>query len=148
MTSKIMVDSSVFVEALKGRKTAFYESLVSDKKNEFYINEVILSEYLYYILGVNGGSSPKALQQSNSIPSVLAASSSELSVLADFNILSSNQSFCEVVPQIMSKYNLLPNDAIILATCKLHGITQLASHDSDFIIPCQAEGIELLREEE
>ena len=45
----------------------------------------------------------------------------------------------------MSKYNLLPNDAIILATCKLHGITQLASHDTDFIDPCKAEGIELLK---
>jgi predicted nucleic acid-binding protein len=47
----------------------------------------------------------------------------------------------------MSKYNLLPNDAIILATCKIHNITKLASHDSDFILPCKAEGIELLREE-
>ena len=53
-----------------------------------------------------------------------------------------------MVSMFMANYNLLPNDAIILATCKLHGITQLASHDSDFIIPCQAEGIELLREEE
>jgi predicted nucleic acid-binding protein len=47
----------------------------------------------------------------------------------------------------MVKYNLLPNDAIILATCKLHAITKLASHDRDFIIPCKAEGIELLRED-
>jgi predicted nucleic acid-binding protein len=48
----------------------------------------------------------------------------------------------------MSKYNLLPNDAIILATCKIHGITELASHDADFTIPCGEEGIELLIEKE
>jgi len=43
----------------------------------------------------------------------------------------------------MSKYNLLQNDAIILATSKLHQ-TKLASHESDFIIPCKNENIELL----
>ena len=51
------------------------------------------------------------------------------------------------VSKLMSKYNLLPNDAVILATCKLNNITKIASHDSDFIIPCEAEGIELLRED-
>ena len=51
-----------------------------------------------------------------------------------------------MVPAFMITYNLLP-DAIILATCKIHGITQLASHDSDFILPCAAEGIDLLRED-
>jgi predicted nucleic acid-binding protein len=48
-------------------------------------------------------------------------------------------------PALMSKYNLLPNDAIILAACKFHKIG-LASHDSDFIIPCESENIELLRD--
>ena len=47
----------------------------------------------------------------------------------------------------MAKYNLLTNDAIILATCKIHNITKLASHDSDFVNPCEGEGIELLREQ-
>ncbi len=52
----------------------------------------------------------------------------------------------EEAPELMSKYNLLPNDAIILATCKLYG-TKLASHDSDFIIPCREENIELIRDD-
>jgi len=46
----------------------------------------------------------------------------------------------------MQQYNLLPNDAIILATCKIHNITQLASHDKDFEAACKAEGITLLTE--
>ncbi len=45
------------------------------------------------------------------------------------------------------KYNLLPNDAIILAICKIHGIIQLASHDKDFVEPCKQEGITLLTED-
>jgi predicted nucleic acid-binding protein len=47
----------------------------------------------------------------------------------------------------MAKYNLLSNDAIILATCKLHNIPNLASHDSDFEEACKGEGITLLKEE-
>ena len=141
-----MVDSSVFIEALKGRKTDFYKSLISTNTNQFYINEIILSEYLYYLLAINGGSSPKSLQESKLIKSVFSTSSNELVILKDFILLSSSQEFSEIVPSFMSTYNLLPNDAIILATCKLHGITQLASHDTDFVIPCKQEGIELLTE--
>lgn len=45
----------------------------------------------------------------------------------------------------MSKYNLLPNDAIILGTCILHEIKFLATHDSDFDIAAPAEGIILFK---
>ncbi len=44
----------------------------------------------------------------------------------------------------MKKYNLLPNDAIILSTCKDQNISVLASHDSDFFEACKAEGIRLI----
>ena len=44
----------------------------------------------------------------------------------------------------MTDYNMLPNDAIILAHCKSAGISYLASYDSDFILPCQQEGITLI----
>ena len=122
-TNKIMVDSSVFIEALKGRKTDFYKSLISTNTNQFYINEIILSEYLYYLLAINGGSSLKSLQESKLIKSVFSTSSNELVILKDFILLSFSQEFSEIVPSFMSTYNLLPNDAIILATCKIHGIT-------------------------
>mgnify|MGYP001297363587 CR=1 FL=1 len=45
----------------------------------------------------------------------------------------------------MSKYNLLPNDALILAACKTYNIPALASFDPDFIAPCRGEGIHLLQ---
>jgi len=45
----------------------------------------------------------------------------------------------------MQKHNLLPNDAIILASCKLQDVKVLASHDSDFLKACTAEGIQLIR---
>jgi len=41
---------------------------------------------------------------------------------------------------------LLPNDALILATYKLHGITYLASYDNDFKVACAAGGIKLIQQ--
>ena len=34
--------------------------------------------------------------------------------------------------EIMGKYSLLPNDALIVLACKTHGINKIATFDSDF----------------
>jgi uncharacterized protein len=44
----------------------------------------------------------------------------------------------------MKKHNLLPNDAIILASCKVQDVKLLASYDSDFTKACLSEGIKLI----
>ena len=36
------------------------------------------------------------------------------------------------VLEVMEKYRLLPNDALIAATCKHHGIRKIATFDPDF----------------
>jgi len=144
MNSKIFVDSSVLIETFKGNKVDFYQTLFSDNTNQFFINEIVISEYLYYILGYNAGVSPRTIQQKKQIAITLQAENEQVKILEEFHFLSGNPDFIFEVPKLMSTYNLLPNDAIILATCKLHG-TKLASHDADFIVPCKAENIELLR---
>ncbi len=45
---------------------------------------------------------------------------------------------------MMKKYNLLPNDAIILASCRENKIKVLASYDSDFKTVCKNENIVLI----
>lgn len=145
MTNKIFLDSSILIEPLKGNKVVFYEQLISDLTNELFINDIIASEYLYYILAFSSDVSPKTLQRKNKIREIIQNETEIIRALNNFTFLSSNQSFLSEAPRLMGKYNLLPNDAIILATCKLHG-TKLASHDSDFIIPCKSENIELLRD--
>ena len=144
-TNRIFIDSSVFIEALKGNKKHFYDSLVLKSEHQLFINDIVLSEYLYYILGFNSGLSPRTLQQKKQISNTLKNESDQVSLLEEFDFLSASPNFLLEVPKLMSDYNLLPNDAIILATCKLHG-TKLASHDSDFIIPCKSENVELLRD--
>lgn len=51
----------------------------------------------------------------------------------------------QLAVNFMENFNLLPNDALILASCKHHNIKILASFDPDFEKPCQAEGILLLK---
>lgn len=146
MTNKIFLDSSVLIEYLKGNKIGFYTSLISDLNNDFFINDIVVSEYLYCILGFSSGVSPRTLQQKRKIKETLEKETKIISTIKDFKFISADETIFVVVPEYMSKYNLLPNDAIILATCKLHG-TKLASHDSDFIIPCQSENIELINDQ-
>ena len=53
----------------------------------------------------------------------------------------------EAIPtaiDFMKKHNLLPNDALILASCKWQNVAILASHDSDFNNACSKEGIKLI----
>ncbi len=145
--NRIFIDSSILIEALKGNKVDFYRKLISNIDNENLLNETVVSEYLYFVLGFSAGTSPRTLKERQQISEILSANENLTSILKDFSLINGNVYILKEVPILMATYNLLPNDAIILATCKIHNITKLASHDTDFIIPCKAEGIELLREE-
>jgi len=37
-----------------------------------------------------------------------------------------------VLTDVMYQFNLLPNDALIAATCKFYGIRDIATFDNDF----------------
>lgn len=138
MTNNIFIDISVLIEAYKGNKVKFYDSLFSNVGNQFFINDIVLSESVYFILGFHSGVSPRTMQQRNALGSPISNEIEQIDILQEFNFLSGNYSFLSGIPQIMAKYNLLPNDAIILAACQLHE-RKLASHDADFIIPCESE---------
>lgn len=145
MSKPVIIDSSLLIEYIKGRKSKLLFELLNDPAFTCYINEIIVSEYLFYWIAVNGGKSPMALQSSRQIRGLIENNSS-FKLLESFSFCSVNEQIYSLVPQFMSTYNLLPNDAIILTTCEIHNITKLASHDADFIIPCKQEGIELLTE--
>ncbi|MGB2843084.1 MAG: PIN domain-containing protein [Halobacteriota archaeon] len=43
-----------------------------------------------------------------------------------------NEEIFDVSKDVIKEYLLLPNDALIAATCKHHGINKIATFDSDF----------------
>jgi predicted nucleic acid-binding protein len=47
-------------------------------------------------------------------------------------ILDTNWEVLKLSSEMGKKYNLLTNDAIIIATCKYYGINKLATFDSNF----------------
>ena len=143
----VFIDSSILIECNKGNKVKLFVTLMANDIYRCYISETVVSEFLFHFLAHNGNKSPQSIHSSRKIAEVFSESK-QFKLINTCSFLPTDKQIFTMVPMYMAKYNLLPNDAIILATCKLHGITQLASHDSDFIIPCQAEGIELLREEE
>lgn len=145
MTSKVFVDSSLLVEYAKGSKIKLLNHLLQDDSIELSINETVVSEFMFQLLKMNGGKSPRSIQSSNQISLVLSKKS-DYNLLHFFHFMQNDKALYHLVPDLMAKYNLIPNNAIILATCKIHNITKLGSHDTDFEIPCKAESIEWLHE--
>jgi len=142
---KIFVDSGVFVEYLKGRKVDFYEYLLQ-QDHELFINQVVLSEFLYYFIGTVGNKSPMTLKESGRIADCFK-DRNPIDMLPGIQVLKHNSDISQSVIEIIKKFNLLPNDALILATCKSYDIKYLASHDSDYKDPCNALGIRIFNDE-
>jgi len=139
---KVFIDSSMLIEYEKQTKTELLDKLL-ESENLLFINPIVVSEYLYQMLGILGGRSPMAICESKKIAATFE-SHDLTSFLAEFKVLPIPQEAISESVSMMIKYNLLPNDALILASCKLQEVAVLASHDSDFAIACQSEGIRLI----
>lgn len=109
-----------------------------------FINQTVVSEYLFHHVAINGGKSPRTLKETKSIPGVLQLDD-PLPFLHLFTWLPDDAAMLPLAVSFMSNYNLLPNDALILAACKHHGIRAIASFDPDFSTACQGEGVQLLQ---
>jgi predicted nucleic acid-binding protein len=144
MNNKIFIDSSVLVEYHKGNNLPFLDAMLADKSCQMFISQAVTSEYLYHHLGIVGGKSPLAIKMGRDIEQVFQARSPR-PFLNLFSWLPDDASMLGSAIELMSKYNFLPNDALILAAIRLHGIPALASLDPDFSVPCRAEGIHLLQ---
>ena len=145
MTNKVFLDSSVLVEYAKKTRMELLRDLMSIQTLELFINETVVSEYTFYHLIIEGAKAPRTLKENKVIPTIIKTAN-PITFLRLFSYLSTNESILALYLDFMEKYNLLPNDALILATCKLHGINHLASFDaSDFTIACAGEGIQLIQ---
>lgn len=144
MNSKIFVDSSVLVEYRKGNRLPLLNALLADVESTLFISQAVVSEYLFHHLAIVGGKSPLAIKAGKQVPEMLTLRD-PIPFLELFTWLPDDAALLRSAVQFMATYNLLPNDALILAACRHHGIPAIASFDPDFIIPCEEEGIHLLR---
>lgn len=140
---KIFVDSGLLIEYEKQTKTELLEALL-ESEHQIYLNPIVVSEYLYQLLGILGGRSPLSICESGKIGETLETHDTK-SFLCGFQVLPIPDTALSLAIDFMKKYNLLPNDAIILASCKLQNVAVLASFDSDFFRACTAENIRLIK---
>ncbi len=138
---KVFFDSSVLIEFIKGNKKAsklFYE--LSKLDVDGYINDIVFSEFIFHYISLTSGISAINVKKKGKISKFIKENEPK-EFLDQFKILSVNDDIVEKAYEYMRKYNLLPNDALILATCKFYGINNLISFDEDFRDVCEKEGI-------
>lgn len=139
---KIFVDSSILIEFENGRRQELLE-LLKSSNHGLYINSIVVSEYIYRLLGILAEKSPVSVAESGKIGETLDKHHTKL-LLSTFEYLNISKMAMFYSIDLMKTYNLLPNDALILATCKLENIAILASYDTDYVNACKKEGIKLI----
>jgi len=141
---KVFIDSSVLVEYMKGNSTEFYEALLLKNHEGLFINQVVFSEFVFYFIALKSGKSPLTVKMANEIPPTLS-NQNPLELLPGIIHLEHNYEIARTSLGFMKKYNLLPNDALILATCKYYNINYIATLDADFLSPCSNLAITVIK---
>ncbi len=128
---EVFFDSNVFLYHLADEKPEVTKLLhkVESREIRGFINDIVISEVIYGFLRAYTGLNPFELKK--------RIKSIDLKILKPLNDLFS---FFTVLPlkigreiiKIMENYKLLPNDALIAATCKYYGIRKIATFDDDF----------------
>ncbi|WP_297468639.1 type II toxin-antitoxin system VapC family toxin [Thermococcus sp.] len=137
-----LVDTSVIVEHLKDNPEAVgMMAKLLDGDSVLFINPVVFSEVVYVMMGHYSGKAPRTIKgKPEKLPEELDA---VFQILSDYAFVEITRETTEIARDLIRKYAMLPNDALILATCIEHGFS-LATLDEDFKIPAKEEGIQLL----
>lgn len=138
----IFLDSSILIEYIKGNQTELLDAM-TETTQTLCINHIVYSEFMFHFLAIMSGKAPLTLKGSLQTQTVLETHK-PLEFFEQFQTLEMNQQILRDSHDFMRTYHLLPNDALIFATCRHYEIPALASYDSDFKEICKTEDITLL----
>ncbi|QDA30600.1 PIN domain-containing protein [Thermococcus indicus] len=140
------VDTNVIIEHLKGNIDLLD---LRERFNVLYSNSIVFSEALMVYMRALTGERPYTLKHNPALIRNLREDLLDFSRLFElFLDLEINRAIETLAVEYMIKYGLLPNDALILATCKFYDVKYLISFDSDFANACESEGISLISDPE
>ena len=145
INNKIFIDSSIFIENFKGNTTAKEILEVAVDKFDVCINSIVFSEVLFKLMVLKSGKSILTIKSKNLISSLIKELKNYSELLLLFKVLEENKEILNISLRFIEKYNLLTNDALILATCKYYGIDKIVSLDNDFEKATVSENIKLIR---
>jgi len=138
----IFLDTSVLIEHIKGNKIGLIERLIIGN-NRLFINSIVYSEFLYHFISIVSGKSPFTIKQKKEVKKLLELYE-PIDFLNQFEFLPDNNEIKDLSYKYMKTYNLLPNDSIILATCKYYQIKAIATYDNDLKDILFKENIKLI----
>ena len=123
----VFIDSSVFLDFLEGKEKA--KILLEEYSGlEGCINDIVFSEVVFvYIKAETGKKSYELKKKPELVKSVELNDLVEL--LGRYRTLDVGEAVKSEAEKLITKYGLLPNDALIAATCKHHGIRKIATFD-------------------
>ena len=128
----VFIDSNVFLLLLEEDANAknLLLNLVK-QKYELFKNSIVFSEVLYTVLRAVTGLKPFELKKKGFVidNEILRRVIKLLDITKSLEL---NEKIEILSLETMQKYNLLPNDALIAATCKYYGISKIATFDEDF----------------
>ena len=126
----VFIDSSVFLDFLEGEERA--KALLEEYSGlEGCINAIVFSEVLFvYIKAETGKKSYELKKEPELVKSIELDDIMEL--LGRYRTLDIGEGVKSEAKELITKYGLLPNDALIAATCKHYGIRKIATFDPDF----------------
>ncbi len=102
-------------------------------QGNLYRNTVVYSEVVFVWVKLATGKRSYELRKIPEYFKVLKFDFAKVKSLLDLaQPLPLNREIEDLSEDIMSSYGLLPNDALIAATCRHYGITKIATFDEDF----------------
>lgn len=138
---KAFVDTNVILNHLEGKVD------LSRIRDKFILcsNTIVFSEtFMVYLKAITGKKSYE-LKKNTKLIVEKKEELEELFMLFEiFEELEINRDIRNLAFEFMKNYGFLPNDALILATCKFYGIRYLIFFDEDFRRACEKENIILL----
>lgn len=98
---------------------------------------------MFHYLTIGENVSPRTVKERGDIRRVLGKSENHR-LIQEFTLIDIEPKDLPSVAKLMADVNLLPNDALLVATCLSRNIGALASFDPDFHEVCQTNGLALL----
>ena len=128
----VFVDSNVIIHHLAGdNKAKEIIENVESGGDTGYINQIVVSEVIFICLKLKTKKSAFELKKAPDIVKRVDLKN-VYELLDTFIELQSDKGITRSAEDVIARYGLLPNDALIAATCKHHGIRKLATFNGDF----------------
>ena len=129
---RVFIDSNVIIDLLRGKdKVLNFFELIDSEEIVGFTNKIVFLETIHVYLILKTGKGPKELRKNRGVIKEVSLSPI-LEVFEIMEILPIDSISNEEISRVVNIYGLLPNDALIAATCKHYGIKKIATFDEDF----------------